>query len=178
MAVSAATLLVSVCAPLAVVKINGRATFQASVDFKHLIYALKDQGITEFIFDVTDCLIMDSTFLGVLAGFALRFEEEGATPEDPPLRLINPNERIADLIENLGVDGMFRMIQTAEKTHEGGLQPVKANGEPCKVELSRNCLEAHKTLMALNPDNASKFKEVARYLAEDLARAEAAKAAS
>lgn len=176
MAVPAATLFVSVCAPLAVVKINGRATFHVSVDFKQLIYGLKEQGTKEFVFDVTDCLIMDSTFLGVLAGFALKFEDEGATPENPPLRLINPNERIADLIENLGVDGMFRMIQTAEKTNEGGLQPVKPNGEPCKVELSRNCLEAHKTLMSINPDNIPKFKEVARFLAEDLAKAEAAKA--
>jgi hypothetical protein len=39
---------------------------------------------------------------------------------------------------------------------------------PTKNDLSRNCLEAHETLMQVNPENIAKFKEVTRFLAEDL----------
>jgi hypothetical protein len=37
-----------------------------------------------------------------------------------------------------------------------------------KEDLSKTCLEAHQTLMAVNPDNIPKFKEVTQFLAEDL----------
>jgi hypothetical protein len=40
------------------------------------------------------------------------------------------------------------------------------------VEVARTCLEAHRTLMELNPGNAQKFKDVAQFLAEDVKRLE------
>ncbi|MDB6032217.1 MAG: Anti-sigma-factor antagonist, partial [Verrucomicrobiales bacterium] len=39
-------------------------------------------------------------------------------------------------------------------------------------EISRTCLEAHKTLMEINPANISKFKDVTQFLAEDLKKME------
>ena len=42
---------------------------------------------------------------------------------------------------------------------------------PCaasKEETTRACLEAHQTLMALNPGNVAKFKDLTQFLAEDL----------
>jgi hypothetical protein len=39
-------------------------------------------------------------------------------------------------------------------------------------EISRTCLEAHQTLMRINPDNIAKFKDVAQFLAEDLKKTE------
>jgi len=36
--------------------------------------------------------------------------------------------------------------------------------------LTRACLEAHETLMAINPENVARFKDVAMFLAEDLAK--------
>ena len=38
--------------------------------------------------------------------------------------------------------------------------------------MTRNCLEAHETLMEINPANVNKFKDVTRFLAEDLKRQE------
>ena len=48
-------------------------------------------------------------------------------------------------------------------------------GEPSdKTELTHTSLEAHRNLMDANPENEAKFKEVTRFLAEDLKRQEAA----
>jgi hypothetical protein len=44
--------------------------------------------------------------------------------------------------------------------------PEPAN--PSRVEITRTCLEAHQTLMAMNPDNVARFKDVTQFLAEDL----------
>ena len=53
--------------------------------------------------------------------------------------------------------------------------PAKsAAAAPSRVEMSRNCLEAHEILMAINPDNIPKFKDVAKFLAEDLKKASGA----
>jgi hypothetical protein len=39
---------------------------------------------------------------------------------------------------------------------------------PTLEQITRTSLEAHQTLMAANPDNAARFKDVAQFLAEDL----------
>ena len=49
---------------------------------------------------------------------------------------------------------------------------VQRGCPPAQVELARTCLEAHKTLMELKPENVRKFKDVALFLAEDLKRLE------
>ena len=39
-------------------------------------------------------------------------------------------------------------------------------------ETTRVCLDAHRLLMSLKPENEKKFKDVAQFLAEDLKRFE------
>jgi hypothetical protein len=43
------------------------------------------------------------------------------------------------------------------------------------VENTRNCLEAHKLLMDMDPANVDKFKDVTAFLEQDLQRQEATK---
>jgi hypothetical protein len=53
------------------------------------------------------------------------------------------------------------------------LAPLETTGAKVdKTQLSRTCLEAHQTLMNINPGNVPKFKEIARFLAEDLKKLE------
>src|ERR1700752_2239248 len=99
MAVSSPILQVAVTDQAALVKISGRASFNCSVEFKTLVYELRARGYRKFILDLTDCLIMDSTFLGVLAVFGLKLAE--AVDEKPPVTLLNLNQRILDLLDNL-----------------------------------------------------------------------------
>ena len=166
-----ATLLVAVTDDYACVKIAGRANFAASVDFKQLILGLRARGHRRFILDLTACLIMDSTFLGVLARLALD-QSAGASAGGGPLELLNPNARVADLLDNLGVLPLFRVAQGTEPGNVRFEAVVCIAGETSKLEMSRNCLAAHQTLMALNPENMVRFKDVAKFLAEDLQKLE------
>jgi len=69
-----------------------------------------------------------------------------------------------------GIAQLFSIVSTAAPA-AGEFQPVAAgNAAPSKEEVSRTCLEAHETLMELNPANVAKFKDVAKFLAEDLKR--------
>jgi len=165
----AANLLVWVGDKNACIKIAGRASFNSSLDFKTLVNGLFQKGFSRFVLDLTDCLLMDSTFLGVLAGLGLKFGAARNGNSEPFLELLNPNPRIIDLLDNLGVAHLFKIAKcsdgaTTEKMNS--VEHVPANTD--RKEISRTCLEAHQTLMEINPANIPKFKEVAQFLAEDL----------
>ncbi|HEX7861581.1 MAG TPA: STAS domain-containing protein [Verrucomicrobiae bacterium] len=164
---------VAVVEQMAFVKLPGRANFTTSVEFKTLINGLRDQGVNHFVLDLGECVTMDSTFLGVLAGLALRNsegKETAANGEKLKLDLLNPNARVADLLDNLGVVHLFNVLQQ-DNPCTAMFEPVtNEHPAPSKEEMSRNCLEAHELLMRINPENVPKFKEVTKFLAEDLRR--------
>src|ERR1700688_3150971 len=102
MTMSAAKLLVFVSGELACIKIVGRANFTSSIDFKTLINELMQKQFTCFVLDLSECLLMDSTFLGVLAGFGLKMKvHQNGDPSEQSIELLNPNPRISELLENL-----------------------------------------------------------------------------
>jgi len=163
-------LQVAVAEQVALVKISGRASFNCSVDFKTLVYELRDRGCRKFVLDLGECPIIDSTFLGILAGFGLKLSE---TPgETATVTLLNANSRILDLLDNLGVTHLFCIVRGEDPLSEKCRELQRHEGGSGKAETTRTCLEAHETLMKINPANIPKFKDVARFMAEDLKRIE------
>jgi anti-sigma B factor antagonist len=170
MSTTGAKLFVLVGEQFACIKIIGRANFSSSIDFKTVMNELLRKGYHFFVIELSECLLMDSTFLGVLAGFGLK-TDQGSEP-GITIQLLNPNARIMGLLENLGVLHLFTVKQgelpVADDADMRPHNPVTAT----RQELTRACLEAHQTLMQINPGNVSKFKEVTRFLAEDLSKPE------
>src|SRR6266480_3428969 len=132
MGASSSTLQVAVTGQAALVKISGRASFHCSVDFKTLVYELRERGYRNFVLDLTECLIIDSTFLGVLAGFGLKLAE--AMREKANISLLNPNQRILDLLENLGVGHLFCVVQGKDPLSQKCRDVPQSNGGSGKVE--------------------------------------------
>ena len=162
-----AKLSVLVGRDFACVKIAGRANFMSSPDFKTLLGELSQKGYSHFIIDLSECVLMDSTFLGVLAGFGLK-TNPGATPGKCDIELANPNTRVSELLENLGVLPLFK-ITTGPLQLPGNVEACAPElASPTRMEITRTSLEAHQTLMAANPDNVARFKDVTQFLAEDL----------
>ena len=150
------------------IRIFGRANFVSSIDFKTLMSELWHKGFHHFVIDLSDCALMDSTFLGTLAGFGLKTTNGGSKPEKHPIELLNANARIAELLENLGALHLFAMatgqpaIPTEARTQESETQAHSRD------DLKRACLEAHETLMEIAPGNVRKFTEVTRFLGSGL----------
>ena len=166
------TLLAARVGDTVCVKISGRANFATSVDFKRLVTEARTHGAQRFLVDLAACPIMDSTFLGVLASLGMQLSADDLPPEQRPIELLNPTPKVADLIDNLGVLHLFRVVQG--KDLENLCYTAVESAGTTKLELSRNCLEAHQVLMDLNPENVAKFKDVAKFFAEDVARLESA----
>lgn len=167
---SSGNLFVWVGEELACVRVTGRGNFTTSVDFKKLMQHLRETGHEKVVLDLTDCLLMDSTFLGVLANEGQRRRNTTAEGTVPGVELVNPNQRIRDLIDNLGVSHLFKMTQCdpAQESFEA----VAPSEGVSREEITRTCLEAHEALMAINPANVPKFKDVAQFFAENLKKPE------
>lgn len=161
-----------VCEQFACIRIIGRANFTSSVDFKTLVTRLCQRGCCRFVLELSECVLMDSTFLGVLAGFGLKLGAGEKDQPGRPIELLNPTARITDLLETLGVLHLFKVTHGALDTEAPGetLEPTPT--EASKAEINRTCLEAHQTLMEINPANAARFKDVAQFLAEGLKKPE------
>jgi len=163
-----AKLLVAMDGQRAVIRATGRASFTCSSDFKRLVYQLLDQGCRDFTLELSECTIMDSTFLGILVHFAGRLD--ALNDSQRKVILQNPSARILDLIQSLGMEEFFRVTQGPVEL-AGAVHEVESPaGERDKKEAAEVALEAHETLMQANPDNVPRFKEVTRFLAEDLKR--------
>jgi anti-anti-sigma regulatory factor len=165
-------LCVAVVEQTAFVKVPGRANYASSLDLKSIVAELSQRGFASFVLDLGDCVTMDSTFLGSLAGLVL--QNNVPSPQRPQIELLNPNARVLDLIENLGVLDLFT-VKKSEAPVDVNFVPTENLPEPTKEEVTRNCLEAHQTLMDINPANIPKFKDVAQFMAEDLKKLSAAK---
>src|SRR6188474_3355907 len=154
----------------ACIRIQGRANFTSSIDFNTVLTQLREKGYEDFVIELSQCALMDSTFLGVLAGFGLRMTQANGADGNHPVELQNANARITELLENLGVLYLFTLSQGQRPCASSPDLRTLDTNEHSREEVTRTCLEAHKTLMEINPDNVSRFKDVTKFLAEDLAR--------
>jgi anti-anti-sigma regulatory factor len=167
MSTSPAKLSVLVGRDFACLKIAGRANFSFSPDFKTLLTELSQKGYNRFVIDLSECVLMDSTFLGVLAGFGIKLNQAGA-PDQRGIELLNANARVTELLENLGALHLFKTTSGAMPLPDGIRTCTPESINPSHEEITRTSLEAHQTLMSVNPDNVARFKDVTQFLAEDL----------
>ena len=167
MPLPASKMLALIEPPTAYIRLVGRAAVEGARDFKSLVQRLDREGIRQFCLDLGECKLMDSTFSGVLAALATELgphSEHGCAR----LTLVNPNERVRDLLDNLGVLPLVNVL-----TGDGHMQRPEdaqevAPGGDSKEEVAVCCLEAHRFLMALNPQNQPKFRELTRVLEQQI----------
>jgi anti-anti-sigma regulatory factor len=155
------------------VKIIGRANFTSSIDFRTFVNEMREKGYGYFVLDLSECVLMDSTFLGVLAGLGLKLGAQNNGADG--IELLNPNARITELLESLGVLHLFRLKQNSGTPSPTAEAECLKECQHSPEEVTRACLEAHQTLMQVNEENVPRFKDVAHFLAEDLKKQQAAK---
>jgi anti-anti-sigma regulatory factor len=171
MSATAASLFVAVQDDIVYVRVVGRATFACGPDFSSLVEGLIAKGHKRFAIDMKECPLMDSTFIGLLTGFGMQLPPG----DDCGLSIHHMSPRVADLLTNLGVSQLFLTCP-----NDDGI-PADLNAIPAKTpgrshdEIQQTCLKAHQTLMEANPENVARFKDVTKFLEEDLKRSKESK---
>ncbi len=164
-----AQLFVAVNNGVVYVRVVGRATFASGVDFKSLLDGVLKQGRKRIAVDLRECPLMDSTFIGLLTAFGMQLPPR----ENTGISLHYVNERVLGLLKNLGVDHLFLDCDSDGDLPDHLVNQPAGQAQASHAEVQRTCLEAHEKLMEANPENIARFKDVTRFLAEDLKSAEA-----
>ena len=147
---------VGVAGPSVWVRIEGRGTFQNSAGLKEFAAEMTRRGHRDFIVDLATCELMDSTFLGTLTGIAL------GLPDGGKLRVIRANERNRGVMQNLGLDRIFAVLESTPVAAPGRLEDAETN--PPQTARREAIVQAHENLAAVNPENAIRFKDVLDFL--------------
>ncbi|MFH0909879.1 MAG: STAS domain-containing protein [bacterium] len=158
---------------MALIRVEGRGSFKVSTSLKQFGNAAVDAGCHRVILDMSPCIGMDSTFMGVLAGLASRIKQQ----RGGDVVMLNLASRTRGLVATLGLDQIIPSYQvdaTPEEfqpimamTHEMSVLQAKNNS---KVATAKTMLEAHENLVKLTPENVPRFKDVLAFLREDLKR--------
>lgn len=144
------------------VRVVGKGTSDCSPRFKSLVLSYLDQGNYQIQVVIGDCPLMDSTFIGVLAGIGSTLRRHGSR-----LRLLNGNARVRRSIENLGVDEFFEFVDVEVPDLE--FQGPCGEGERYgRQAVAQTALEAHEDLCRFQPDNKRAFKDVIEFIRLDL----------
>ena len=157
---------VGVNGPTVWVRVEGKGSFLNSGSLKEFAREMLDRGYREFVMDLADCAMMDSTFMGTMASVALRLKELGRGH----LHVIHCGNRSRELLSGLGLDQIFDIhgdgsgapqCKTLERASDG-------SREDRKQQQAQTMLEAHEALCQAAPENFFRFKDVLDYLKQDL----------
>lgn len=150
------------------VRVRGRGSFKVSSNLKTFLeHAVSEKGVHDVQIDLRECVGMDSTFMGVLAGISGRLTHQGVQ-----FLLVNLDKKNLQLLQTLGIDKVLK-YQTIEET-----VACACNGAGDSVDLSvpvedqlvtaETMLTAHQTLSDLNDENVDRFKNVISFLERDV----------
>ena len=170
------TIVVGVADNRVFIRVEGKGTHLISQPLTRFIDEVINRGFGEFILDLAQCPSMDSTFLGVIAGLGLRL-----IPDKGRVHLGNLNDRCREVVVSLGIDRLSTVnLCDFNATATDGEGPSLADFRPlppsqpapsdteAKANHAEMMIEAHRTLMQIDPRNVPKFKDCVRFLAEDL----------
>jgi len=155
----------------AVIRVEGRGSFKVSPGLKQFVHQIIDRRSADKIYlDMSYCIGMDSTFMGVLAGLAC-FTGNNSNIE---FRLINLSGKNQKLLTTLGVDKVVQYSMEGSKESASAVPGTVETSETLDIDLSdklraaKTALEAHEILVDIHPDNYDKFKSVLEYLETDV----------
>src|SRR5262245_50527204 len=126
-----------------------------------------DRGYREFIVDLADCAMMDSTFMGTMASVALRLKELG----HGHLHIVHCGTRSHQLLSGLGLDQIFDIYSDGASAPEcEALDEAtkQQSSKSRKMDQAETMLDAHEALCEAAPENIFRFKDVLDFLRQDL----------
>ena len=168
-------LLVAIHEDTALVRVCGRGSFKIGPALKQFGTEAIARGCRRIILDMDTCMGMDSTFMGVLAGLALRLRRES----DGVVVMMNLSDKTSYLLETLGLGRLlelYRVGQLDEALREHlsvlmDLNRLEVDADNQRLTLE-TMLEAHQDLVKAAPENLPKFKNVIAFVSQDLQQLE------
>ena len=147
-----------------VIRINGRANYLNSGPLREFFALLSGQGRRRILIDFKNCVSVDSTFLGIVAGAALELADLEPQGE---LFLASLGPRNLELIRNLGLHRLSKIVDEAPAPQA---ETALAGDKLGKDERVRMILDAHTQLIRCDDSNAGRFQDVITFMRKRVGR--------
>ena len=151
------------------IRCEGRGNFTNSPLLKRTGETFLAAGRNLLVVDLDSCLGMDSTFMGTLAGLAMKLKRQGGR-----LQIARANEKNEESLRGLGLDLLLE-INPEEAPWLEQMESVRNCLEQFQSqqlesdEQAQFCLDAHQELGKVNPENPAKFKAVVEMFESEVA---------
>lgn len=155
------TFLVNAEANPVLVQVHGKANYLNCNHFREFMQSMIHAGKTKILINFTHCKGMDSTFLGILAGSAIKLSR--LTPSGC-LSIGQLDERNRELVTNLGLQSLLHMEEHLPGNPSNSLTKL----ENREVNDATEVLNAHQHLVEAEPSNAEKFEDVIAFLKKQI----------
>jgi hypothetical protein len=125
--------------------------------------AMLKSGFSRFVFDLSRCKGLDSTFMGAMVGLAAQSEEHGGATS-----VVNAGNSNLELLQIVGADKFLRLkgeYQMEDIEYER--LDVASPSPERRLELVK---KAHENLVDIDKRNAQRFGAFLRQLSKELAK--------
>src|SRR5260221_4034740 len=126
-------ILVSCADRIVWVRLEGNGSSTNSTALRDFAKEMIHRGAREFIVDLCNCPVMDSTFMGTLAGISLWLCELG----ESRLSVVNRNEGNAESLWSLGLGQLFK----------GRVSAIKKDGQSLPTPLEEERTPRAQTML-------------------------------
>lgn len=161
----------------ALVKVTGRATFKLAPSLRRFCTTALGGGCKEVIFDMEECFGMDSTFMGVLAGIAIR---PPSGVRSIAVVVLNLTPKTHAMLTTLGLEPILKCHEQNDAPaelrqrlqsalHLEGIHTGDSNDPALSLSTM---LQAHQHLVDVDPENMARFRDVLTYLEQEMLRNE------
>ena len=162
-----AHLEVGLCEDVLYAKAFGLITRMNCMCFRDFANHALDEGCRRIIIDLQKCRGMDSTFLGIIAGLAIR-----ETSNNHEIIVINANEENRKNLQEVGIDQFATVREDAISFPEIELQPLDEE-QRSPIEKAEFVRAAHENLIKINDRNREKYGSILKAFTEQLAKKKA-----
>lgn len=140
--------------------IRGRASYLNCMGVSEFFDTIIRAKYKKATIDLGECTGLDSTFLGIIAKLAIKLRAINGSFSCVVLQ--NLGDRNLEVVQNLGIDKITKLETKATLKAENC--DFLGNIPSSKPAM----LEAHKSLIEADGDNAKKFEDVISYLSKGL----------
>ncbi len=147
-----AKFLVKIDGDNAFLTIVGKASYLNCRSVGDFFTTVANKNCHTLFIDTAQCTGMDSTFLGMIAGVALKMRKYNAS-----VTLQNLNDRNSQLVENLGLFKLVK-VEQAQSDFSGETELETSNAD------SNAIIDAHENLIETDEANRAKFEDVLSFL--------------
>lgn len=137
------------------VRVRGLGSMATAPTLEAFADRVIDEGARRFVFDLTDCTGVDSTFMGLLLTIANRVRNDGAAAHG--VILLNVDDHALKQLGSVGLDAFLTIAPGASRLPSSIQLTELAVVAASDKERLKLMVRAHKELVAADARNKAKF---------------------